>query len=204
MLAVIQVLQYENLSITEFLGQILQDPSYMNHPLVTDLHSNGSKICDMILKTTPLSSTLDEGPSAVKSWALNTSLKYFEKELDNLMHTATDWRFSASHATAQRIEDFKIENNAPQIWTMLSGLLQVKRKAKPSAMDNARVTDESHQDWVEEEDEYWGNLDGVDLGGFIDLLTSEDGSHIKETQNLGIRLRLGRCPITLHHNFLIW
>ena len=143
----------------------------------------------MILKMTPLSSTLDEGPSAVKSWALNTSLKYFEKELDNLMRTATDWRFSASHATAQRIEDFKIENmaesiknNAPQIWTMLSGLLQVKRKAKPSAMDNARVTDESHQDQVEEEDEYWGNLDGVDLGGFIDLLTSEDGSHIKETQ----------------------
>ena len=34
---VIQALQYNNLSITVFLGQILQDPS--------NLHSNGAKVC---------------------------------------------------------------------------------------------------------------------------------------------------------------
>jgi len=40
MLAVIQALQYNNPSITVFLGQILQDPSY-------NLHSNGAKVCDV-------------------------------------------------------------------------------------------------------------------------------------------------------------
>jgi hypothetical protein len=109
MLAVIQGLQYDKMSITEFIGQILQDPSYSSHPLVTDLHSNGVKICDLLCKTTPLPSSMCNKPPVVTLWALVTSMEYFQKELHDLMHTVTDWHFSATHATAQKIEDFKIE-----------------------------------------------------------------------------------------------
>jgi len=86
MLAVIQGLQSEKISITEFLGQILQDPSYSNHPLVIDLHLDGVKICDLIHNTTP-PSPLQNGSSVVISWTINTSIKYFQKELCDFMHT---------------------------------------------------------------------------------------------------------------------
>jgi hypothetical protein len=183
MLAVIQGLESDKISITEFLCQILRDPSYNNHPLVNDLLLNGAKICDLIHNTTPPPPSQNE-PSVVTTWAINTSIEYFQKELRDFMQTATDWRFSATHATAQKIEDFKIENmaksiksDAPHIWTMFSGLLRAKTKNKPANEVNSKPNDL-------EEDENWGDLDGVDLGGFIDLITNDSEGSSREMHKL--------------------
>jgi hypothetical protein len=69
-------------------------------------------------------------------------------QLSDFMQTATDWCFSATHATAQKIEDFKIENmaksiksDAPHIWTMFSGLLRAETKNMPANEVNSRPND---------------------------------------------------------------
>jgi len=95
------------------------------------------------------------------------------------------WHFGASSTTTKQLEDFSIEEmaremetSAPALWNLLGGLLGEDRKLPLMVHEKGdRDADNSASDVpMSVDDSYWDQVEAIDLKGFINGLTSENGS----------------------------
>ena len=95
------------------------------------------------------------------------------------------WHFGASSTTTKQLEDFSIEEmawemetSAPALWNLLGGLLGEDQKLPLMVHEKGdRDADNSASDVpMSIDDSYWDQVEAIDLEGFINGLTSENGS----------------------------
>ncbi|KAG1775698.1 hypothetical protein EV702DRAFT_931378, partial [Suillus placidus] len=95
------------------------------------------------------------------------------------------WHFGASSTTTKQLEDFSIEEMAqvmetstPALWNFLGGLLGEYRKLPLMVHEKGdRDAHNSTSDVpMSVDDSYWDQVEAIDLEGFINGLTSENGS----------------------------
>ena len=90
---------YSILSLTKYRGHI-------------DLCLNSDKICRLLKNTDVLSSQEDQ--TLFLTWAFTVIRGSYKKEIQDLIRNSNEWWFSAAHASAEQISDFKIEGKLPE------------------------------------------------------------------------------------------
>jgi hypothetical protein len=122
------VFQDANISISAYIIRLLEDSTLKGHPQTLDL------LCSATDIITAISQQPDAEKSAL-SWASNAIKKKYLSEMKSLVKNQ-EWQFNASHASAEKLDNFRIEGMAlamkglaPDVWAMLDLLLMGDRKA---------------------------------------------------------------------------
>ena len=167
---VLSVFRSQNISISEFILHLVSDTAYSDDPLVVDLISSSSKICEALVTYKSKHNQDSDPHSSVLDWAFKLVGEKYRREIKELVHVENGWQFNAAHASAKKIEGFKIEEMAaqmeemaPKIWELLDDLLSAKNN-KQKQIDPGNGQDDS---------DYWNHFGDLDLEGIILLLTDD-------------------------------
>ena len=182
--AIFEALEHCQTTASQFLQAVLTHQHYHDHPVVEDLLLHSTEILDAFLAH-PI-----KNQNFMQHCAKLISSSYL-KEIHHVASEDRGWHFGASTATTKQLEDFNlnvmahdIEVHAPGIWTFVGLLLESNEKqdagsssnlGKEKDIDGDVVMDEQSTD-VEED--YWNEVDEVDLEGLIEGLTAEGGPTI--------------------------
>ena len=165
---VLSVFQSQNVSISEIILHLVLDTAYIHDPLIMDLISSSSKICEALVTYKSKYNHEWDPNISVLDWAFRLVGERYKKEIKELVHVDNGWQFSAAHALAKKIEGFKIEEMAaqmekmvPKIWEPLDDLLSAKKK---QAIDPGDTQDDL---------DYWNHFGDLYLEGIILLLTND-------------------------------
>jgi hypothetical protein len=102
--------------------------------------------------------------------------KKYSESIKNLA-SVQDWHFNASHASAQDLDNFRIEDMAtemkklaPDLWFILDVLLMGDRKRGNLDQEGDQIMSAPHDDMEgedfigDEEDELWNTVDNMGFG----------------------------------------
>jgi len=129
---------------------------------------SSSKVCEALVTYKSKHNQNSHPNSSVLDWAFRLVGEKYKREIKELVHVENGWQFSAVHASAQKIEGFKIEEMAAQIekmvpkfWELLDNLLSAKKK---QAINPGNTQDDL---------DYWNHFGDLDLEGIILSLTDD-------------------------------
>ena len=121
--------------------------------------------------------------------SVDTVKETYHQELHVLTSKDNGWHFGASNATTKQMEDFslkemawKIESSTPW-WWKLFGLFLNDEKAwlqgslQRDEMDDVEMDDTPPLDSVHSDD-YWNDVDEIDLEGIISVLAKETSTRL--------------------------
>lgn len=170
--AVVSVFASSNITISDFIFHILTSTSGTERFLRDNL----------LLYADALSEGLIKHPKRTHSnlqWATEYVKSKYAGEIRDLVQRNSGWHFSASTATADQLQEFRIEEMAermqqiaPQLWDLVGLLLSA---VKPIKSDLSGDSEMSGPD--EEEEEYlWQQVGDLDLGEIVEFLEEESRS----------------------------
>ena len=168
----IEALTMCGFTVSQFLQALLSTRQYDDHPSVHDLFASSADILQLLFKH----------PSADKTLLMRQARviihEIYQKELRILTSGDSGWHFGAWSATTKQLEDFSLDDmardmeaNAPALWQMLGDLLD----GGPRSNDGNEVDDQEAGRNDDLDTNYWDAVDEIDLEGFIDGLTAEQG-----------------------------
>lgn len=108
--------------------------------------------------------------SRVNNWIQRHEAAAYTRELHALVDTRNGWHFSALHASADQIEDFRLdemgaqmEKVAPRLYVLLNALMRASQTKKRNyrAMEDEGVFDQKSADALSDP-ELWAHIDGLD------------------------------------------
>ncbi|KAG2111453.1 hypothetical protein DEU56DRAFT_920025 [Suillus clintonianus] len=150
------VLERDSIAPSQFILSLLTSRQYNNHHIVRDLVAHSPDILAAFLRH----------PSKEDTFENSVRQLVHEQYITNIREMSSEragWHFGASSTTTKQLEDFSIEEmaremetSAPALWNLLGG----KGDDVPMSID----------------DSYWDQVEAIDLEGFINGLTSENGS----------------------------
>ena len=122
-----------NISVSDYIIQLLEDSTLQDHPQTLDLlHS-----------ATDIITAISQQPNAQKlalSWASDAVKRRYLSEMKSLVENQ-EWQFNASHASAEKLDNFRIEGMAltmkrlaPDVWAMLDLLMGDRKASEMNSM----------------------------------------------------------------------
>ncbi|KAJ8591097.1 hypothetical protein M405DRAFT_932356 [Rhizopogon salebrosus TDB-379] len=169
---IIDILERSNVTASQFVLSLLTCRQLDNHHVVKDLVAHSADILTAFL----------QHPSKVFTHSAHKLLQeQYITDVRKISSENAGWHFGASNATTKQLEDFSIEemaeemeNSAPELWSLLGGLLG--EDPKDGDCDRDVNMSDSDAQIVSVDDDYWNQVEAVDLEGFINGLTaSENG-----------------------------
>jgi hypothetical protein len=172
------VLRYfasQQLSILDFFQFLLTDGSVASHPMVLAFLGSRSEVISLLLSMEPQDVGFQCADNLMKE---RYNLK---DEIRELLKEEHGWQFNALHASADQIDQFRIEEMAsnmeqrsPYLWSLLGQLLSSAQSkmggaSKFKAAASSESQDEANQS--SEEDDLWDQLGDLDLEAIIETLT---------------------------------
>lgn len=160
---VLAALKTSKLTAAEFVLTLLEDCSLQNHPCTVNLACNAENIISAF-------SAHSLSAKSTFAWASSLIKTRYTESIKALVQN-DNFRFNASHASAQNLEDFRIEDMAgqmkelaPDLWDVLDLLLSADRKL--SCQRDLGVDNDGDQIMNQEEDEdLWAALPDVTEAG---------------------------------------
>ncbi|KAF8152227.1 hypothetical protein B0H34DRAFT_821021 [Crassisporium funariophilum] len=169
--SVYKVLIANGTTISNVLMELLSDTKYQSHPMVTDLCAHADQLCAVLQFASTTASwgkNQDNG-----QWAFNYVKRKYKDEIRKLVVDIPEFKFSAVHASAEQIDEFKVDEMAdkikdvaPNLWDILGELLESPRKTKVDGNLGEERNRSNHQP-----DQHWAECDEVDLEGIISDIT---------------------------------
>jgi hypothetical protein len=174
----IDVLERNSITASQFILSLLTCRQFNNHHVVQDLVAHSPDILTAFLRH----------PSKEDAFINSAHRLVREQYITDIRKMSSEdagWHFGASSTTTKQLEDFSIEEmaqemetSAPTLWNLLGGLLGEDRKLP--LMVNEKGDRDAHTSasdvQMSVDDSYWDQVDAIDLEGFINGLTSENGS----------------------------
>jgi hypothetical protein len=161
----LESLETHNVTISQLVLSLLQDPMLQNQVAVDNLVSH----------TTEILAALEVHPRTSKEtlkWASNLMKAWYASSIRELTRKEHGWHFSALQASAKQLEDFQIEDMAekmqtlaPELWDMLGEVLSADRK---QSRTRAGLSDEPDLD---------GDQLMYNVGNIDDALTGGHEEH---------------------------
>jgi hypothetical protein len=157
---------FESTGITPsaFLINLMTQTKYKNHTFINDLSSNATDLCSRLKMV---------NGSAVTTWAVKVTRESYGSELQSLISESPEWRFSALHASARKVEEFKIDEmagkikvRAPMLWSLLGSLLSIHNIIAPEP--------DSQEEEVSSDSELWEHFGDIDIEGMIEMIKDDD------------------------------
>ena len=180
---------HSELTISDFILTLLGDSNLKTHPCTLMLVKNMSNII------TALSRHSHSAGSAF-AWANDIVKKKYIESIKELTRNE-DWHFNASHASAQDLDDFHIEDMAlkmkslaPDLWNILGLLLSSDQRSR-------RQNNQLMEDSVAGDDGLWEGLPEIamtDDGETVD----ENGAFIQLDPHKKAVRRDTICTIICH------
>jgi len=166
---IFDALRNAQLTVSEFLTTILTCRRYGDHYIVEDVLKHSLDIFDILIKHPSSSNELMHRCTSIV-WDT-----YLE-EIRAITSADTGWHFSALNATTVQLEEFDLEDmgrdmedRAPGLWSLLGVLLN------GGTPEGGTLTTDTEGGLSEADDDYWEEIEEIDLEGFIDGLTCEGG-----------------------------
>ncbi|KAG1889332.1 hypothetical protein F4604DRAFT_1569200 [Suillus subluteus] len=162
------------IKVSQFILTLLTCQQFNNHTIVRDLLSHSNDIFVAFLKH----------PTPNSPSASHLVQEIYTAEVCRLASKDSGSHFGASSATTEQLEQFNVEDMAqgmihstPELWALLGAVLGGGEKYSLPASDEVdgdgdAVMDDSQDS--KDNDSYWGQVDAVDLEGFINGLASEN------------------------------
>ncbi|KIK76596.1 hypothetical protein PAXRUDRAFT_169402 [Paxillus rubicundulus Ve08.2h10] len=172
---VFEALKHCGLSVSEFILSLLTRRKYNDHPAVRD----------------PLAHSPDIFAALAAHRLTDEKLVQRAQELTHEVHLkeiwktaaeASGWHFGAYRSTTKQLEDFDLEKmakdmeaSAPHFWSLLGLFLGEARDEIVGGGPGPDDSRDADGDVVMGDESYWDEVDEIDLEGFINGLTSENG-----------------------------
>ncbi|EGN96913.1 hypothetical protein SERLA73DRAFT_154309 [Serpula lacrymans var. lacrymans S7.3] len=115
-------------------------------------------------------------------WALQVTTSNCAAKICSFSMKESGWHFNAAKATANQIKDFyvqdmssRFEKLAPLLWKQVGDLLLLSSSLLPHRLSSWIGDSDITMAGVdaEEEEEYWEQVDGVDLEGMVQITISD-------------------------------
>ncbi|KAI6022193.1 hypothetical protein PISMIDRAFT_108972 [Pisolithus microcarpus 441] len=169
---VFEALDQCQISVAGFITILLARQEYNNHCFVVNLLKRSNEVIDAIL------------------WHLGNHSQFSQQSFDVVENTylqelhcpaseGSRWHFRASSMSTKQLESFSLsemahemEAGTPKWWRLLRTLLSDK-----GMTDMARTTIDDTPEVEGDVDDYWDEVDEIDLEGMINGLTREWDSH---------------------------
>ncbi|KAF8415907.1 hypothetical protein L210DRAFT_962448 [Boletus edulis BED1] len=160
---VVNTLEIHNLTLTDFLLDLLASKTYYGHHIFNDLGLRGAHLDEEVHSTLT------------------------QEYVAEVTHVATEesgWHFGVHHSTLKQFEEFSLEDmahnlevQAPKLWGLLGKLLGgCKDMEDEHTMETVDGLDNVDADMVADDNTYWDEVEEIDLEGFINGLTADEGS----------------------------
>ncbi|KAI6120802.1 hypothetical protein EV401DRAFT_2070333 [Pisolithus croceorrhizus] len=174
---VFEALDRCQISLAQFITMLLTHQEYEDHQFVVDLLEHSNQVFNAFLQHPASRAQFTQ-----KSFSVVENM--YLQELCCLASEDNGLHFRASSTSTEQLENFsltamaqKMEVNAPKWWWLLGTLLDDKATADLTGQKDGGG-DESVDDAREiegDDDEYWDEVDEIDLEGIINGLTGELG-----------------------------
>ena len=118
-------------------------------------------------------------------------MEMYRQELRTLASDINGWHLGVSRVSTKQMEEFSlkemthdIELNAPQWWRLLGLLLGPGERLEGHTLEGIgshRIMDNEMDDLppsLDDSEDYWNEVDGLDLEGFISRLAEERSSRL--------------------------
>jgi hypothetical protein len=173
--SVLHCLASQQLSILDFFQVLLTDGSVASHPMVLDFLASRSEVISLLVSMEP--------QEVGFQCAHNLMRQRYKDEIRELLKVEHGWQFNALHASADQIDQFRIEEMAssmekcsPYLWSLLGQLLSSADSAQCKmerlgleSLDSLQNNSDANQN--SEDDDLWDQLGDLDLEAIIETLT---------------------------------
>jgi hypothetical protein len=160
----------QQLSILDFFWFLLTDGSIASHPMVLGFLGSRSEVISLLISMEP--------QEVGFQCAHNLMRQRYKDEIRELLKVEHSWQFNALHASANQIDQFRIEDMASSmerqshyLWSLLGQLLSSAQSEMGGASKSevSSLHNDANQD--SEEDDLWDQLGDLDLEAIIETLT---------------------------------
>jgi hypothetical protein len=161
----------QHLSILDFFRFLLTDVSVASHPMLLDFLSSRSEVISLLVSMEPREVGFQ--------CAHNLMRQRYKDEIRELLKAEHGWQFNALHASADQIDQFRVEEIAssmekrsPYIWSLLGQLLSSAQcEMGVFESKDASLQNDSEANQNSEDDDLWDQLGDLDLEEIIETLT---------------------------------
>lgn len=195
---VLDLLQSLNLTPTNLILCLLEDPAYIRHPAVHDLLRHSNTLMTAFVQQPRTSDT-------AISWAHNVMKEHYSESIHYLASNRDNgWHFGALHASAQKLQDFRIEDMAreikrlaPELWDLLDILLSTEQESKHLRHRDTDGDEVMRAPDVDEDADLWDQLENLwclDAGEFDELGDAINTSNPRKAATRRKALIMMVCP----------
>ena len=167
------------ISVSDYIIRLLEDSTLKDHPHTLDLLHSATDIITAI-------SQQPKAQNPALSWASDAVKRRYLSEMKSLVENQ-EWQFNASHASAEKLDNFRIEGMAltmkrlaPDVWAMLDLLLMGDRKASEA---KSTVNGDEDQVMIDLENTA-AHGDGFDGEEFGENLSNSQGYTAEEAAQI--------------------
>ncbi|KAG6823306.1 hypothetical protein H0H92_010661 [Tricholoma furcatifolium] len=141
-LRLLQSFEAQNISVSSLLLHVLSDSTGACQPFLTDLRRNAPKLISQLLHLNPKMDNLEVGDSLFEALALQA-----QAEVKSLILNGSNWQFGVSSASAQQLDNFRLElmakeisEKSPHLWSLLDMLLSATKKHSDMSNSTEELT----------------------------------------------------------------
>lgn len=163
---VLEALEQTDLSLLDFLSAVLSLEQYKGHPVVQLWWSCGKEAGEKLTHLLGCQSSHDETSDLRAAYKATTTA--YVHEVCKASSEDSGSHFNISHTSVTQLEEFSVEKMgkqmeeyAPNIWKLLSALLDARHVRTHVDKDGDQIMDTKGDD----EDVYWQELGETDLDG---------------------------------------
>jgi hypothetical protein len=185
-------LHASDLTIAEFVLALLEDSNLETHPCTQTLVKYSPNIIAALSR---------HSASSVFTWANDIVKKKYAESIKELTHNE-EWHFNASHASAQDLDDFRIEEMAlkmkmlaPDLWNILGLLLSGdQRSQQQNDLDGDQIMADP---LAGNEDDLWEGLPEITMADDAETV-DENGTFTRRDPKKKAARRDAICTIVCH------
>ncbi|KAF9230944.1 hypothetical protein BU15DRAFT_83000 [Melanogaster broomeanus] len=208
---VLRAMEQCQITVAELVITLLTSRQYKDHQLVQDLLAHSTDILNAFLRHPATEDNVIQKSCDI--------VKYmYLREIRDLVSGESGWHFRASNTSTKQLEDFsikntasKMESRAPRWWSLLGTLLgdedTQSRGTVGTSMGGGRDDGDEGDDGkpASEDtlDNYWDQVDEIDLEGIINGLTGDSTALTGENKRLKRRAAIKTMKKTVISSILM-